>query len=130
MSDCPHEFWEREASVGGDGYCPLCMAAEIERLRQGNKAVDAQEMSDIAAEMRKAAELRGDTYSSMEIWGLLGRGADEIERLRALVKDLADDLEAELRGHYGPVLDYPSERRRFERDMDNVYKARRALEGK
>jgi hypothetical protein len=30
------EFWEREASVGGDGYCPLCMAAEIERLRAQN----------------------------------------------------------------------------------------------
>ena len=54
----------------------------------------------------------------------------EIERLRALVGSLADDLEAELKGHYGPVMDYPSEQRRFERDMANVYEARRALEGK
>jgi hypothetical protein len=54
----------------------------------------------------------------------------ENERLRTLVKDLADDLEAELKGHYGPVMDYPSERRRFERDMANVYEARRAMEGK
>jgi hypothetical protein len=54
----------------------------------------------------------------------------EVERLRALVKALADDLEAELKGHYGPVMDYPSEQRRFERDMANVYEARRALEGK
>jgi hypothetical protein len=39
-------------------------------------------MSDIVTEMRNASELRGDTYSSMEIWGLLGRGAAEIEQLR------------------------------------------------
>jgi hypothetical protein len=49
---------------------------------------------------------------------------EEIARLRALVKDLADDLEDELRGRYGATMDYPSERRRFERDMVNVYKAR------
>jgi len=55
----------------------------------------------------------------------------EIERLRALVKDLADDLEAELNGHYPPeVRAYPSEQRRYERDMANVYEARRALEPK
>lgn len=47
-------------------------------------------MTDIAAEMRKAAELRGDTYSSMEIWGLLGRGAAEIDRLTTAVNMLLD----------------------------------------
>jgi hypothetical protein len=52
----------------------------------------------------------------------------EVERLRALVKSLADDLEAELRGHYGPVMNYPSEKRRFERDMASVYDARRMLD--
>ncbi len=30
---CPHEYHEREASVATEGYCPICMAAEIERLR-------------------------------------------------------------------------------------------------
>lgn len=39
----------------------------------------------------------------------LEKRAAEIERLRALVKDLADDLEGELRGHRGPTMDYPSD---------------------
>ena len=29
---CPHDLSEREASVYTEGYCPICMAAEIERL--------------------------------------------------------------------------------------------------
>jgi len=55
----------------------------------------------------------------------------EIERLRTLVKDLADDLETELRGRYeiqGKI--HPAMVRRFERDMVNVYEARHALEEK
>jgi hypothetical protein len=33
MSDCPHELWERENDVTADGSCPICLRAEIERLR-------------------------------------------------------------------------------------------------
>ena len=33
MSKCTHEFWQREASVGGEGLCPLCMQDEIASLR-------------------------------------------------------------------------------------------------
>jgi len=29
---CDHDLEERESSVYADGYCPICMAAEIERL--------------------------------------------------------------------------------------------------
>lgn len=32
-SPCPHEFFEREASVATEGLCPLCLVAETERLR-------------------------------------------------------------------------------------------------
>jgi len=61
----------------------------------------------------------------------LHEAADMIERLRALVKDLADDLEAEIKGRNpAETLQYPSEQRRYERDMVNVYEARRALEPK
>jgi len=31
---CTHDFIEREGAVLADGYCPLCQAAEIERLRE------------------------------------------------------------------------------------------------
>jgi len=56
------------------------------------------------------------------------RHSDEMHELRALVKDLADDLEAELNGRYPPnVRDYPSMDARYERDMANVYKAREIL---
>lgn len=50
-----------------------------------------------------------------------------ISKLRLLVKDLADDLEAEVEGHYKDTKDYPSEMRRYERDMANVWEARKAL---
>lgn len=56
--------------------------------------------------------------------------ADEIERLRAALQDCADDLEAELRARYAGTQDiYPSERRRFDRDMEAVTAARQLLAG-
>lgn len=54
----------------------------------------------------------------------------EIGQLRALVKELADDLEAEVEGHYHNTKNSPSELRRYERDMDSVRRARAALEPK
>lgn len=85
--------------------------------------------------LQRAYDSRGGEMDSMRMvlaetqkWNK-DRLADN-ERLRALVKELADDLECELKGHYNGTLDYPSERRRFERDMDSVYRARRALEHK
>lgn len=39
-------------------------------------------MSDILTELRKVHRLRGDTYSSAEVIGMVGRAADEIEMLR------------------------------------------------
>jgi len=61
---------------------------------------------------------------------LAGEAAAEIERLRALVKDLADDVAAEVEGHYRDIKDHPAMRPKYERDMANVYRARRVLEGK
>ena len=53
----------------------------------------------------------------------------EIERLRAALKECADDLESELNGHYQGTLDYPSQQRRFERDMAPITAARKLLAG-
>lgn len=33
MTNCGHDINEREVAVTADGMCPLCMTAEIERLR-------------------------------------------------------------------------------------------------
>ena len=30
---CPHDITERDVAVSADGYCPLCQAVELERLR-------------------------------------------------------------------------------------------------
>ena len=76
-------------------------------------------------------QLRAHREDDLSLLLSVHEAAAEIERLRALVKDLADDLEAELNGHYPPeIRAYPSEQRRYERDMANVYEARRALEPK
>jgi hypothetical protein len=39
MTKCEHDINERECAVTADGMCPLCLAAEIERLRALLKGV-------------------------------------------------------------------------------------------
>lgn len=41
----------------------------------------------------------------------------ERDEARAALKDCVDNLESELKGRYDGTLDYPSEIRRFERDI-------------
>ena len=53
--------------------------------------------------------------------------ADEIERLRTVLKECADDLEAEVEGHYQHVKDHPAMAPKYERDMASVRKAREIL---
>jgi hypothetical protein len=53
---------------------------------------------------------------------------DIVERLRAALKECADDLEAEIRDRYKLTMDvYPSEKRKFDRDMASVIAARKLL---
>jgi hypothetical protein len=47
----------------------------------------------VLEELRKVHELRGDTYSSYEVIGVIGRAADEIDRLRAINTELVAMLE-------------------------------------
>jgi hypothetical protein len=54
----------------------------------------------------------------------------EIERLRALCKELADDLRDEIEGRYQSTKSHPAMHRQYERDMTNVYRARDFLGGK
>lgn len=48
-------------------------------------------------------------------------------QLREALKACADDLEAEVTGKYAGTLDYPSQKRRYDRDMESVLMAREAL---
>jgi len=58
----------------------------------------------------------------------LNAAADEIVRLRAVLRECADDLETEIKARYpAQVQIYPSEKRRFDRDMEMVNRARELL---
>lgn len=55
---------------------------------------------------------------------------DDLAKLIAVAeaaKDCAEDLAAELEAKYGKTRDYPSEQRRYERDMESVNAVRAAL---
>lgn len=41
---CEHDLNAREVAVTADGYCPLCMDAEIDRLRTALEKVRASKM--------------------------------------------------------------------------------------
>lgn len=58
----------------------------------------------------------------------LNAAADEIARLRAALRECADDLASEIAARYpAEVLRYPSEQRRHDRDMEPVRRARELL---
>ena len=54
---------------------------------------------------------------------------DEVERLRALVRELSDDLAVELDARYEGTLHHHVMKRRRERDMNVIHRARAVLEG-
>lgn len=69
----------------------------------------------LVEELRKAYRLRGETYSSNEVFGLLNRAAAEIERIISLDnrvlkerKDRIDELEAAVKqlGEMGCVCTF------------------------
>jgi hypothetical protein len=52
----------------------------------------------------------------------------EIARLRELVRSLADELESAIEAQYDRLKNYPSMKRRYDRDMATVRQARKMLE--
>lgn len=56
---CTHDINERETAVTADGYCPLCMSAEIDRLK---------------AELNEADDLLQVAYYAHQKMGLEGEG--------------------------------------------------------
>lgn len=53
----------------------------------------------------------------------------EIERNRLvkLIVELSLELETEIKHRYGPSINHPAMKQRYERDMELVYEARQAL---
>ena len=62
---CPHAYHDQEASISTDGLCPLCLLAEIERLRAERLAFATE------SEERKADNER--------LRAALDRAADALE---------------------------------------------------
>lgn len=58
---------------------------------------------------------------------LLEEAAAEIERLRGLLKECANDLAAEIEHRYDRMKDHPAMMPKYERDMEPVTRARAAL---
>ena len=53
---------------------------------------------------------------------------EAIERLKSMVNELADELEAEVEGHYHGIKDHPAMARRYDRDMEVVIRARSLIQ--
>jgi len=89
-------------------------------------------MSDIVKWLRIAPpdESRHVREARGALWIKLKEAADEIEKLRAALKECADDLEEEINGKYrGSQNIYIHEMHRFDRDMAPVTNARKLLQG-
>lgn len=113
-------------------HTPACELDRDNRVNSDPMALIFQYQSE-ARELRAEVErLQEDTWAlEQKLRADNERLTRRIAQLGTLVEALADDLECELNGHYPPeVRAYPSEQRRYERDMANVYEARRALEPK
>jgi hypothetical protein len=70
-------------------------------MRCGDRGTEAgsKKMTDIVEQARKVVELRGDTYSSYEVVGLLGQLVAEVERLQ----DCLQARDHELQTVYGEI---------------------------
>ena len=74
-----------------------------------------------------AAEIECLRLTVEQLQSLDGRQQRKIERLRAALRACADDLEASVNAEYHGTLDYPSQKRKWERDLEPVKRARELL---
>jgi len=95
-------------------------------------------MGDLVERLREHAYRVGpnDSNYDPETLDLETAAADRIEdleaennRLRAIVRGLAGDLQAHIDERYARARDYPDMKRKYQRDMRIVREARAALEG-
>jgi hypothetical protein len=77
--------------------------------------------------MTDARENTAEGLEWQAFWRRLDAAEAENERLRAALKECAEDLEAMIEGYYSCTKDHPAMERRYERDMEPVRKARDLL---
>jgi hypothetical protein len=61
-------------------------------------------MNDIVEDLRKVESLRGHTFSSYEVINMVGEAANEIERLRAVIRAYLDYCAPEEKWQGEPIL--------------------------
>ena len=71
---CPHDITERDVAVSADGYCPLCMAAELATLRAertvtlsetwARQAAKIESDAKVIAALREKLKLMDDYYQT------------------------------------------------------------------
>lgn len=98
----------------------------VERLRQNNHLANSREVMGEAADEIMALQAEVDQTETAWL-NYKTEAQAEIARLREALKECADDLEFEIEHTYEGTLQYPSMRRKRERDMAPVDKARKLL---
>lgn len=79
-------------------------------------------VQELEAEIKRLTAYQNETAKA---WTKLTESQEEeIEKLKALVKELADDLESEVEGRYQSVKGHPAMKPKYERDMEPVRRAR------
>jgi hypothetical protein len=88
-------------------------------------------MTDIVERLRSWHQDVSSGTASLEMSGSdildLKEAADEIERLQEALEDCAGSLEKYVEHEYEDTKDYPSIKRKYEQDMEDVYRARALL---
>ena len=88
---CTHDITEREVAVTADGYCPLCMADEIERLRSDLDVMESKRNTasvNLVEALKEIERLQADkTAISQTASDFL----HEIERLRAALQSIVNE---------------------------------------
>jgi hypothetical protein len=108
-------------------------ADEIERLCREIEGLTTHQKvraKVIEAQDDEIERLQGLLHMHGNIVVAMATKDTEIERLRALLKECADELADQVEGQYAKTKDHPAMKRRYDRDMQPVRDARAALERK
>jgi len=90
-------------------------------------------ITDITERLRELAEYvaqRPPVHYEQAAADVMEEAAKEIEKMRVLVRELADDAAAAIQNRYKGTLHYPDQQRHYTRDMAVVEDARAALDWK